>query len=86
VLILCIKCDVKKKYWILSILAVAMIILAVVPIKSKNLPDSSFEGPVCKNTPLPVRVDLIAGNTLQKETNKLGEDPCPTVQLSLYVF
>jgi hypothetical protein len=75
----------KKIHMIIIVVVVVVVViaLAVIPIKSETIPSS---GPTCLNMPLPDRVDLITGNTIQKESNKLGHKPCPAVWLRLYLL
>lgn len=69
--------------WFLVVAAVAILLLLVglraIPIKTSAIG-------YCDNVPVPVRLSLIKGESIEETTKQLGETTCPSVELRLYVL
>lgn len=63
--------------------AVAVLLLLVglraIPIKTSAIG-------YCDNVPVPVRLSLIKGESIEEKTEQLGENTCPSLKLRLYVL
>jgi hypothetical protein len=71
----------KRKVVVLIFLSIIILAgLFLIPLKTSTIG-------LCQNIPLPVHLSLIKGQSIEKETQKLGGNKaCPSVELKLYVL